>query len=446
MVTNPPSPLMRIWSKDRLSNLFSHTLVQNALSLYGVQIAGYILPLITIPYLARVLGVAGWGLVAFAQAFGSFAVLAAEYGFALSATREVARHREDREKVAGIFAGVLGAKGLIAAASLLLAVLIRPWVPILSEHPALLWAGMFWALSQALNVMWFFQGYERLRLVAALDISAKALATGAIFVLVKRPGDGWLVLATQGCGFLVSFAVGLGLAYRELPFRFPTWSSVWEALRMGWTMFLFRASVSLYSVGNAFILGLFVSPQLVGYFAGAEKISKAFLGLFTPISQTLYPRQSYLLHHDRDRAARLARVAAIIMVAGGAAVGALVFVLAPLLVQVILGKAFVPAVPVLRVLSLLLPLIGMNTAVGTQWMLPLGLDRTFTTTILLAGLINLVLASVLASSYAGLGMACAIVSAEIYIGVSFCVILRRRKLHPMSYQAGPQAESAQADL
>jgi PST family polysaccharide transporter len=305
---------------------------------------------------------------------------------------------------------------------------------------------MFWALSQAFNVMWFFQGFERLRLVAALDIAAKALATIAIFVLVRRPADGWLVLTTQGCGFLVSFVVCLGLAYRELPFRLPNWSSVWEALRMGWTMFLFRASVSLYSVGNAFILGLFVSPQLVGYFAGAEKISKAFLGLFTPISQTLYPRQSYLVHHDRDSAVRLARIAVIIMGGGGAAVGALVFVLAPMLVQVILGKAFVPAVPVLRVLSLLLPLIGMNTAVGPQWMLPLGLDRTFNKIILLAGLINLGLASVLASSYAGLGMACAVVSAEIYIGVSFYVILRRRKLHPMSYQAGSQALSVQAGL
>jgi PST family polysaccharide transporter len=430
---------MMIWSKHRVSNLFSHTLAQNALSLYGVQIASYALPLITIPYLARVLGVAGWGLVAFAQSFGSFITLAAEYGFNLSATREVARHRDNREKLAGIFAGVIGAKGLIAVASVLAAVLIRSWVPIFREHPLLLWAGMFWAVSQALNVMWYFQGFERLRLVAALDISAKALATVAIFVLVRRPDDGWVVLATQGCGFLLSFAVGLGLAYRELPFRLPTWGSVWEALRMGWTMFLFRASVSLYSVGNVFILGLFVSPELVGYFAGAEKISKALLGLFTPITQTLYPRLSHLVRHDRERAARLARFGVIGMSGGGAAVGAVVFLFAPTMVRLALGRAFGPAVPILRVLSLLLPLIGMNTAVGAQWMLPLGMDRTFNRIILMAGLINLTLASVLASRYAGLGMACAVVTAEIYIAVSFYLALRRRRIHPMSYAATPRA-------
>jgi PST family polysaccharide transporter len=410
-----------------------HTLVQNALSLYGVQIASYIVPLITIPYLARVLGASGWGLVAFAQAFGSFVTLLAEYGFSLSATREIAQNRQDTEKLTSILAGVLGTKGLLALMSLLVALSVRFFVPIFHEHPKLLWAGMFWALAQAFNMTWFFQGIERMRLVAALDISTKALATIAIFILVRRPGDAWLVLVTQGCGFAVSFVVGLGLAYRELPFCLPTWGSMWEALRMGWTMFVFKGSLSLYTVGNAFILGLFVSPQLVGYYAGAEKISRAFLGLFGPISQTLYPRLSHLVHHDRDRAARLARIGVITMAVGGAAIGIAVFLLAPLLVRLILGSTFVEAVPILRVLSLLVPLIGVNTAIGMQWMLPLGLDRVFNSIVLLAGLINVVLASVLASTYAALGMAWAVVSAESFIAISFYLVLHRRNLHPMGY-------------
>src|ERR1700689_4454173 len=74
-----------------VSWLLKHKLVQNAASLYGVQIATYAVPLVTIPYLARVLGVSGWGLVAIAQGFGSYVALLGEYGFGLSATREVAR-------------------------------------------------------------------------------------------------------------------------------------------------------------------------------------------------------------------------------------------------------------------------------------------------------------------------------------------------------------------
>jgi len=202
---------------------------------------------------------------------------------------------------------------------------------------------------------------------------------------------------------------------------------------MGWSMFLFRGSVSLYTSGNAFILGLFVSPQLVGYYAGAERISGAFVRLLGPVTQTLYPRLSHLVWHARSRAARLARIGVLIMGGGGVALGVFVFAVAPQLVRIILGPNFGPAVPVLRVLSLLIPLVGVNYALGMQWMLPLGLDRAFNTITVLAGLINISLATALATSYKDLGMAWAVVAAEVFVAVSMYLVLSARNLNPMSY-------------
>jgi PST family polysaccharide transporter len=414
------------------------------LSLYGVQIASYIVPLATIPYLARVLGASGWGLVAFAQAFGAWVALIGEYGFSLSATREVARHRDDHDRLTDIFAGVLGAKIILAAGAVVVAIFLRWWVPVFREHPALLWAGMFWALGQGLSVIWFFQGFERMRLVAALDISAKALATIGVFVFVRRPEDGWRVLVAQGCGFALSALVGLALAYRQVPVRLPTWKSVWEALRMGWSMFLFRSSVSLYTTGNAFILGLFVAPQWVGYYAGAEKVSRAFLGLLNPISQALYPRLSHLVAHAQTRATRLARISVHVMGAAGVALGALVFLLAPVLVQVILGNGFGPAVPILRILALLVPIVALGNVFGIQWMLPLKMDRAFNRIILLAGILNLFLALCLAPLYRDLGMAWAVVIAEAFVSGSMYLLLRSQKLDPLSYPVATEVEVAPA--
>ncbi len=414
------------------SRVLRHSLTQNALSLYGVQIASYIVPLVTIPYLARVLGAAGWGLVAFTQSFGSYIGLVAEYGFALSGTREVARHRDSPEKLTEILAGVMGAKALLAAVCVAVAVPLRWYLPIFRQHPTLLWVGIFWALTQGFNMMWFFQGLERMRLVAALDISAKALATVGIFIFVRTPDDGWRVLALQGLGFFLSCVISLELAYRELPFRLPGWKSMLESLRMGWTMFLFRASVSLYTVGNAFILGLFVTPQLVGYYAGAEKISKAFLGLLNPVSQTLYPRLSHLVHQARARAVRLARIGVAVMGIGGTAMGVLVFLTAPMLVRIILGTGYAQAVPVLRILALLPPLIALSNVFGIQWMLPLGLDRSFNRIILLAGVINIGLAVILAPAYADRGMAWAVVAAETFVTSGIYLLLRWKKLDPIT--------------
>src|SRR4051812_4233854 len=86
----------------RLSRLSRHKLVQNTLSLYGLYLPNYFVPLLVIPYLARVLGASGWGLIAFSQAFGSYVGVVVEFGFFLSANREVARYREDPDKLGEI--------------------------------------------------------------------------------------------------------------------------------------------------------------------------------------------------------------------------------------------------------------------------------------------------------------------------------------------------------
>lgn len=419
-------------AKKGLRQIIRHAIVQNVMALSAAQIATYVFPLVTIPYVARVLGVTGWGLVAFAQAFGAHVALLVEYGFPLSATREVSRHRYDSEGLADITAGVLGAKGLLAILGIATALGVRWLVPIFRSHADLLWASTFWALAQAFNMMWLFQGLERMKLVAGLDFSAKAVATTGIFLLVRAPSDGWKVLVLQGLGALVSFLVSLWFAYRYVQFRAPSSVTVRSAIRMGRSMFVFRASASFYTVGNAFILGLFASPVFVGYYAGAEKISRAFTSLLNPMTQTIFPRISHLIHSAREQAIRLARTSLIVMGLSGCLMGALILTFAPILVRIILGHAYAPAVPVLRILSLLPPLISISSVLGIQWMLPMGLDRAFNTIILFAGLVNLGLALTLAPSLKASGMAWAVIASELFVTGAMFFLLRWRGLEPSS--------------
>lgn len=422
---------MRWPSELRFSRLSRHTLVHNALSLYGVQIANYILPLALIPYLARVLGASGWGLVAFGQGFGTYLFVLVEYGFFLSANRDVARCRDDRDKLAEILAGVLGAKALLGVGCLLAALLAYLWIPIFRENPVLWAAAVFWGLSQGFSMNWLFQGLERMRLVAAVEIPTRVLATLGIFLLVHRPENGWLVLILQGSGFALSALIGLVLAYRQLPFRLPTWASSREALRAGKDMFMLKGSLSFYTTGNAFLLGLFVSPQSVGYFTAAERISRASLRLLSPITQTLYPRVSYLIHHAWTKALRLARLGVFLVGASGLALALLIFIAAPWLIRIITGPGFDPAIQLLRILALLPVLIALSHAFGEQWMIPLGMESSVTPIVLLAGVVNLGLAVILVPRYADLGMACTAVAAEAVVASGLYMTLCLRRLDPL---------------
>src|ERR671914_1552004 len=152
---------MREW----LSKLLRHGLVQNIFVLSWIQAAGYLFPLATIPYLTRVLGPTAWGLVGIAWSFSQFVTLFVEFGFHFSMTREVALYRGVRDKLADLLAGTLGAKALLALFAVGLALVVRWWVPAFAENPVLFWSAIFSGLAQASNMIWFYQGLERMRLV-----------------------------------------------------------------------------------------------------------------------------------------------------------------------------------------------------------------------------------------------------------------------------------------
>ncbi|MDR7550781.1 MAG: flippase [Armatimonadota bacterium] len=406
------------------------SLAQNAIALYAVLITTYLLPLITIPYLARVLGPAPWGLVAMAQALSAYLMIVVEYGFHLSATRAVARERENRDRLADLFANVLSAKGVLALVLLPVPLLVRGLVPALGGEPQLLWAAYVAAVALALTPSWFFQGLELMRLVGVLDIVARAIATFGIFAFVRGPGDAALVLWLQAIGGLVAGAIGFGLAARVVRLRRPRWTDAVHGFRLGRSLFVFRLAVSMYTAGNALILGMFVPARLVGYYAGAERVTRAFQGVLGPISQVLYPRMSYLVKESPEGAARLLRSSQRMTGTVGFLLYLLAAIGAPMWVGVLLGDQYGPSIPVLRILALVIPLIALSNALGIQWMLPLGLDRGFNWIIAVAGILNVGLAIVLAPGLGPVGMATAVVVSEMFVTVGMCSYLRIRRQNP----------------
>lgn len=424
------------------------TIFRNALSLYGVQVCRKLIPLVSLPYLGRVLGPGGWGSVALAQSVGEFIVMVIEFGFNLSATREIARHRDAPERCAGVVSGVLGAQAILSVLALLGGLAAMSFVPSLQSQPRLLGAGLVYGLAQGLMPLWFFQGLEKMSLAATLEVSGKLLGLVGLFIFVRQPGDEWKVLGLQALAPALSTIVGLWLVHRVIPFRRPDFAVTREALRTGWSMFLMRSGLSLYSVGNVFVLGLFASDVLVGYFAAAEKLTKAVSGLLLPIREAIYPRLSHLALHDPSKSAPLARLGAIAMGIGGLGLGLCLFFSADFVLPRLMGAQFAPAAPVLRILAILPMVIALTDSVGLQWLLPFGRENAVNKAILGGGLLNLVLAMIFAPRFQHIGMAWCVVTAETVVCLWLAAIVMRstnflRK--PMTVLGSP-VDSPVADL
>jgi polysaccharide transporter, PST family len=418
-----------VWNPGKL---LRRGLVQNVIALYGVQICTYALPLITFPYLARVLGPSGWGSVVFAQVIGAVIAIFVEYGFDISASRETSRHRNEPGLLSELISGVLGAKVLLAALCICGAVFSRRFTHHVAPSLALFWSSTIWGVCQGINMLWYFQGLERMRLASALEIGGKVVATLSIFVLVHNPDDGWKVMAAQCVGCVVAHGVTVVLAYREVGFVWPTLSSVLNALRLGWSMFLFRAVQGLTGSLNGLVLGWVAPMAALGQYAGAERISRVFQQGLWPINQALYPNLTKQMRDNRHDAMKMVRLSIFLLGGLGLLFGLILFLGAPLLVHVVLGDAFHGSIPALRVFALWIPLIALSTVIIFQLLLPNQMDHQFNVVVFTAALLGFGCALLLAPGFQAVGIACSVLVAQLYTLIAFSVVLARAGLNPFA--------------
>jgi PST family polysaccharide transporter len=392
-------------------------LAGNIFSLGVLQGANYILPLLTVPYLVRILGPEYFGLLAFATATIMYFMLITDYGFNLSATRQISIHRDDKDKVNEIFSSVMVIKTTLMAISVGLMALLVFSFEKLAQHWEVYFAAFGMLIGQVLFPVWLFQGMERMKYVTYLNIGAKAFFTVCIFVFVKEQADYLLVPLLTAIGFMVVGIWSLYLVNREfnVSFVWQTTSTLKFQLAEGWHVFFSSMAISLYTVSTIFILGLFANNTVVGYFAAADKIIHAVKGLYTPISQAIYPLIGRKLHKDKQEGLVFIYKITWVVGLGMFIISAIIFLLAEPIVNLLLGAQYRQSVLILEIMAFLPFIITLSNILGIQTMLNLGYKKEFGIFVMIAAISGVALALLLTPLYKEIGLSVAILFVEILI-------------------------------
>lgn len=412
---------------QRAAGVLRHPIGQNAFALSWVQVATFVVPLLTLPYLSRTLGTEAFGLVLFAQGFSMVLGIVIDYGFGATAARDAAAARHDADALSALVARVLGARVLLCVGSLMAALVALLTVSKLRENPELLALAWIGAVATGLSPGWLFVGLERLKLPSLVQLGSRVAGAGLTFVLVHNPGDTWVVLALYAGGALLSTGLTTIMQYRLLAWRPPQLRAGLRTLREASIYFAGIGAIGLYSSANVVILGLFVSSTDVAHFGAAERLVRATLQVVGPIAVAVFPRMAYLLSQgQRERAVRLARISIAVLGGVGSLAAVVLAVAAPRIIRLVYGGGFEDSVDLLRVLVLIVPLISVVSTLAGGWMLALRMDRAIVLCAVTAGLTNLVLAVLLVPLVGPIGMACSVVAAEV-VALGGCVLSIRRR-------------------
>jgi PST family polysaccharide transporter len=393
------------------------TLVENMMSLLVMQGATYVLPLLTFPYLVRVLGTGNYGRIAFAQAFVGYFVITTDYGFNLTATRQVAIHRDDPRRLGAIYSAVMSVKlVLLGAGALVFAALVLALPRFRPEAPLFL-AAFLMVIGNTLYPVWLFQGLERMRYMTIVNIGSKIIAVGSIFLFVHQRSDYVLAVALQSGGFVVagiwaSLAVWTSFG---IPWVRPTGEEIRKMWADGWHVFISQASVSLFGNSNVFILGLFASAPVVGRFAVAEKIVRAVVGLSIPVCNAIYPAVSAMFARSREAAVAFLRR---VVLGGGLiflTVSAGLFLGADLSVRLVTGSPDPNITLLIRLMAILPLTIFVDNIYGTQILLNVGRQREFMGVVLAAGGFSALASIIMVPLFGATGSALVFTATELLV-------------------------------
>jgi PST family polysaccharide transporter len=404
--------------KDYKEKLFKSDtrkrLIENFLSLSVLQIANYILPLITLPYLVRVLGPEKFGLIAFSQAFIGYFMILTDYGFNLSATRDISINRDDKEKVSEIFSSVMIIKLTLMIISLILMSVIIFSFEKFRQDWIVYYLTFGMVVGQIMFPTWFFQSMEKMKYITFLNILAKVIFTIAIFVFVKKASDYLYVPILNSLGFIIAGILGLWIVFRdfEISFKFVGLKELKRQLKEGWILFKTIIFVSAYRETNVFILGLVTNNTITGYYSIAEKILKAVQSLQGPLGQALYPvfctkygmnKKNFKLYHFKY-------LKLIILIYLSLTIS--IILLSPYIIKIAAGKTYNESVLDLQILSVVILVGGLNYYFGILGLIPLKFEKEFSRFVIITGLLNIILCLVLSYLFSDIGASVSLVLSE----------------------------------
>ncbi|HOQ18560.1 MAG TPA: oligosaccharide flippase family protein [Methanothermobacter thermautotrophicus] len=362
-------------------------LAENFLSLSTLQVLVYIIPFITLPYLTRVLGVYNYGLVNFAIAFNTYFIIITDYGFNLSAVREISVNREDPHRVSEIFSSVMLIKGILATLSFCILLLVILNIPRFSVNWQVYTFAFGLVIGNVIFPTWFYQGMERMKYITVLNVLTNLIFLAAIFIFIRRPSDYLYVPLLQSMGTLTAGVISQWIIRTRFNVRFhlPPLRTVYETFRDSTQFFLSRVSVSIYTSSNSFFLGLFAGNTAVGYYSAAEKLYTAAQGLYSPLMQVTYPYMAKTRNRAFHR--KVLRYSLILntILCGG------IILFAPTIIGILFGPQYMPSVNVLRLLAVALMVVIPSILLGYPFLAVLGQQRYANGSVIIGSIVHLIM-------------------------------------------------------
>ena len=386
-------------------------LIKNFFSLSVLKLVNAVLPFVTLPYLIKVLGLQQYGAIVLALSLIAYFQSITEYGFNLSATREIARHKTSRKQLSFIYSKTQTSKLYLLLFSLIILVPTVMIVPQFREDLPVYLLMCLMLIGQAMFPEWFFRGVEQMGYITILDLIVKGSFTIGVFVLIKSPEDYWLYPLLFGLGYMFIAILSHFLIIKKfkLSVRLVKRRNVIKNLKFGFPLFINQFMPNFYNNTTSFLVGMLLGKQAVGLFGAVRQLVNVLSVFNSVVSTVVFP---YLVRRQ-DKFNTFSKIYMI----GFSVIVMILIVLHKYILQW-MGISDPLSSDIFLILAFGVTCIVVYSIYSTNFLIPRGYDKTVMKLTFIISLVGLLTSYPLITNFGVIGGAMNIALSQLLMGGS----------------------------
>ena len=387
------------------------------------QILIFILPLVTTPYLARVLGAEKTGIYSYAHSVAYYFVLFAMLGLNNYGNREIARKRNDTVERSKTFWSIYFLQvctGMLALVAYIFYCLIFKTYDIVS------WIFVLYVLSACFDINWFFWGLEEFKITVTRNTVIKFASVATILLMVKSRDDLYLYTIIMTLSNLLSPLLLWPYLKRRIKWYKPNCNEVIAHLKPNLVLFIPVIAISLYKVMDKIMLGTLATYSEVGYYEYSEKVIAIPIACVNALGTVMLPRMSNLVANQKtEEENSLIKKSIIFGAALAISMGFGLMGIAKEFVPFFYGDGYEKCILLFYILMPSCAFLAVANVIRTQFLIPRKKDREFIFSVIFGAVVNLVINALLIPELQSVGAAIGTLAAETTVCIYQLIIVRK---------------------
>lgn len=352
-------------------NKDAKVLLGNFISLAFIRGVDIIIPLLVLPYIIKTVGVSNYGKYAFIYSIVFYFLYISQYGFSLSAVRDIAQSKENLKEVNYIFNKVMFTKWFVFIICTFILIIISFTFNLVKGDLFLLYTTYLIVVGDILNPTWLYQGMEKMKYMTIVNVISKLTYLLLVFLFIKNAADYKYIGLLQAAGFILAGVISYIMAIKTFNLKHfkVSFSEIINQLKEGFSSFITLVMPMLYVNTSTFLLGVFGSSVQVAYFSSAYKISNGFVSINHILTSIFYP----YVNRKSDKF----MIVSAFLIASGAFLSLLCLVLSKWVITVLFGPEMFDSIIVLKILSFTPLLLSIRSSFGVNYLLVKRKDKLY---------------------------------------------------------------------